>query len=291
MASAIGWSARLGLEPHEPDLSGWKSFVRKAKDPAGFVRIAICGKYTNLRDSYKSIVEAFIHAGVENDAKVELKWLDSEEIEAKGPDKFLQDVSGLLIPGGFGERGIEGKIAAIRYARERGMPFFGICLGLQCAVIEFSRSICGLAEANSTEFNLTTPDPVIDLMETQVQVEQKGGTMRLGAYRCQLQPRTLAHKAYKSTDISERHRHRYEVNNSYLDALRAKGLVIAGTNPDNNLVEVIELANHPWFVGVQFHPELKSRVLNAHPLFRDFRRRCARLQTEPPFRRAEGITA
>lgn len=262
--------ARLGLEAREPDLTGWKNFVRRVKDPAGLVRIAICGKYTDLHDAYKSIIEAFIHAGVDNDARVELKWLDSEEIEAKGADKFFTDVSGLLVPGGFGERGIEGKILAIRHARQAGIPFFGICLGLQCAVIEFARNVCGLPDANSTEFNLGTPNPVIDLMETQVQVVQKGGTMRLGAYRCQLQSGSLAGKAYKLEEISERHRHRFEVNNSYVELLQQHGMIIAGRNPETNLVEVVELSGHPWFVGVQFHPELKSRVLNAHPLFRDF---------------------
>ncbi|HPN34817.1 MAG TPA: CTP synthase [bacterium] len=261
---------RLGLEPREPDLSRWRQFVRRIKNPTAFCRIAVCGKYTNLHDSYKSIIEAFVHAGVENDAKVELKWLDSEEIEKKDPDAFMQDVNGLLIPGGFGERGIEGKIAAIRFAREQGLPFLGICLGLQCAVIEFSRNRCGLEEANSTEFNPATPHPVIDLMETQASVVQKGGTMRLGAYRCQLQKNSLAYKAYKKTEISERHRHRYEVNNAYLQPLQAQGLKIAGINPENKLVEVIELPEHPWFVGVQYHPELKSRALAASPLFREF---------------------
>jgi len=261
---------RLGLEPREPDLSRWRQFVRRIKNPAAFCRIAVCGKYTDLHDSYKSIIEAFVHAGVENDAKVELKWLDSEEIEKKGAAAFMQDVNGLLIPGGFGERGIEGKIAAIRFAREQMVPFFGICLGLQCAGIEFSRNCCGLEEANSTEFNPATPHPVIDLMETQVSVVQKGGTMRLGAYRCQLQKNSLAFKAYKTTEISERHRHRYEVNNAYLQPLQAKGFKIAGINPENNLVEVIELPDHPWFVGVQYHPELKSRALAASPLFREF---------------------
>jgi len=262
--------ARLGLEPCEPDLTGWKNFVRRAKDPAGYVRIAICGKYTNLKDSYKSIIEAFIHAGVENDARVELKWLESEEIEAKGAARFFDDVSGLLVPGGFGERGIEGKIAAVRHAREQGIPFFGICLGMQCAVIEFSRNICGLKGANSTEFDPQSPHPVIDLMETQIKVEEKGGTMRLGAYRCEVEPDTHTFKAYRSGEISERHRHRYEVNNSYLERLTGEGLIVAGRNPESGLVEIIELAGHPWFVGVQFHPELKSRVLAAHPLFREF---------------------
>jgi len=261
---------RLGLEPHDPDLARWRQFVRKIKNPSNFCRIAICGKYTDLHDSYKSIIEAFVHAGVENNARVELKWLDSEEIEKKGPEKFLQDVTGLLIPGGFGERGIEGKIAAIRHAREKKIPFLGICLGLQCAVIEFSRHVCGLADANSTEFNSSTPHPVIDLMETQLKVAQKGGTMRLGAYRCQLNPAGLSFRAYKKEEISERHRHRYEVNNAYLELLKKQGLLVAGINPETQLVEVIELPDHPWFIGVQYHPELKSRALEASPLFRDF---------------------
>jgi CTP synthase len=260
---------RLGLEPREPDLSGWRAFVRKVTNPAGYVRIAICGKYTDLLDSYKSIIEAFVHAGVENNCRVDLKWLDSEEIESRGTKKYLRDVSGLLIPGGFGERGIEGKIAAIQYARENNIPFLGICLGLQCAVIEYVRNVCGLEEANSTEFDSTTPHPVIDLMETQVEVEEKGGTMRLGAYQCQVEKDTFAFDAYKQTNISERHRHRFELNNKYLDTLTKNGMRVAGRNPETNLVEIIEIKDHNWFVGVQFHPELKSRVLKAHPLFRD----------------------
>lgn len=261
---------RLNLKCDKPELKGWHNFVRKVKNPTGWVRIAICGKYTDLRDAYKSIIEAFVHSGVENDAKVELKWLDSEEIERKGADKYLDDVSGLLIPGGFGDRGIEGKIAAIRLARVHQLPFFGICLGLQCAVIEFARNVCNFTDANSTEFNSDTPNPVIDLMETQVKVVQKGGTMRLGAYRCFLKENSLTHKAYKIKEISERHRHRYELSNQYVKKLEKHGIVVAGINPDNGLVEVIELKDHPWFIGVQFHPELKSRVLHAHPLFRDF---------------------
>lgn len=262
-------ASRLGLEKREPDLSGWKTFVRKISNPAGYVRIAICGKYTDLHDSYKSILESFVHAGVENDCRVEVRWTDSEEIEKKGAESFLSDVSGLLIPGGFGERGVEGKISAIQYAREHNMPFLGICLGLQCAVIEFARNVCNLPDANSTEFDRATDYPVIDLMETQVKVTQKGGTMRLGAYRCELSEDSKAFKAYKKRMISERHRHRFEVNNQFIDTLQKHGMKIAGTNPDNGLVEVIELEEHPWFVGVQFHPELKSRALDAHPLFRD----------------------
>ncbi len=261
---------RLGLTPREPDLSGWRDFVRKVGNPSNFVRIAICGKYTNLKDSYKSIIESFVHSGVENNAKVELKWLDAELIEKNGAEQYMKDITGLLIPGGFGERGIEGKIRSIKYARENNIPFFGICLGLQCAVIEFARNICGIENANSTEFDPSSPHPVIDLMETQVKVVEKGGTMRLGAYDCKIVKDTKAHNAYKKVNISERHRHRFEFNNSYLKDLTNKGLIISGTNPDTGLVEMIELKDHPWFVGVQFHPELKSRALNAHPLFREF---------------------
>ena len=262
---------RLGLASAKPDLSKWKNFVHKIKDPANFVRIAICGKYTNFHDSYKSIIEAFAHAGVENDAKVELKWLDSEELERTDEiEKHLRDISGLLIPGGFGERGIEGKIVAIQYARTNRLPFFGICLGLQCGVIEFARNVCGLEAANSTEFDAATPHPVIDLMETQIKIVDKGGTMRLGAYDCILEEDTKSFEAYKIREISERHRHRYEFNNSYMDRMTRHGLKIAGMNPKTGLVEIVELKDHPWYLGVQFHPELKSRVLKAHPLFREF---------------------
>jgi CTP synthase len=265
---------RLGLPAQEPDLSGWKDFARKLADPSGYVRIGICGKYTNLRDSYKSIIEAFVHSGAENDVKVDLKWLDSEEIERNGAERYLDDVTGLLIPGGFGERGIEGKILAIEYARKKQMPFFGICLGLQCAVIEFARNVCGMHGANSTEFDEMTPFPVIDKLPEQLKVTQKGGTMRLGAYTCNLVKRSRAYEAYKQTPISERHRHRFEMNNKYLDQLTSKGLKVVGVNPDTDLVEIIELQDQPWFVGVQFHPELKSRVLDTHPLFRDFVKAC-----------------
>jgi CTP synthase len=265
---------RLGLPIQEPDLSGWKDFARKLADPSGYVRIGICGKYTNLRDSYKSIIEAFVHSGAENDVKVDLKWLDSEEIERNGAERYLDDVTGLLIPGGFGERGIEGKILAIECARKKQMPFFGICLGLQCAVIEFARNVCGMHGANSTEFDEMTPYPVIDKLPEQLKVTQKGGTMRLGAYTCNLVKRSHAYEAYKQTPISERHRHRFEMNSKYLDQLTSKGLKIVGVNPDTDLVEIIELQNQPWFVGVQFHPELKSRVLDTHPLFRDFVKAC-----------------
>ncbi|MBN1480613.1 CTP synthase [candidate division KSB1 bacterium] len=261
---------RLGLPERESDLKGWKKFVHKVKNPTHYIRIGICGKYTELKDSYKSIIEAFVHAGVDNDAKVELKWLDSEEITLDNAAKFFTDISGLLVPGGFGERGSEGKIAAINYARKNNVPYFGICLGLQCAIIEFARHVCGLKNANSTEFNEKTPHPVIDLMETQIDVTEMGGTMRLGAWDCKLEKDSKAYAAYGKTMIAERHRHRYEVNNSYVSLLKENGLRIAGTNPDSGLVEVIELPEHLWFVGVQYHPELKSRVLDTHPLFRDF---------------------
>lgn len=261
---------RLGLRDREADLKGWKKFVKKVHNPAQYVRIGICGKYTELKDSYKSIIEAFVHAGVDNDAKVELKWLDSEEITIDNVDKFFTDISGLLVPGGFGERGSEGKIAAVNYARTNNVPFFGICLGLQCAIIEFARHVCGLENANSMEFNEKTPHPVIDLMETQIDVTDMGGTMRLGAWDCVLEKGTKAYDAYGTTKISERHRHRYEVNNEYVDELKKNGMRIAGVNPHSGLVEVIELPDHPWFIGVQYHPELKSRVLDTHPLFREF---------------------
>ncbi len=260
----------LKLKKREPDLSGWKSFVHKIKNPSSFARIAICGKYTNLRDSYKSIIEAFVHAGVENDAKVELKWVDSEKVSGDNIVNLMQDCSGLLIPGGFGERGTEGMVAAVQFARTHRLPYFGICLGLQCAVVEFARHLCQLENANSTEFDSDTPHPVIDLMETQIPVKQKGGTMRLGQYRCILSKGSSCYKAYGRKEISERHRHRYEVNNQYRETLEENGLLVAGVNPENNLVEAIEVKDHPWFVGVQFHPELKSRALGAHPLFRDF---------------------
>ncbi len=263
-------AARLGLPNRQADLKGWKTFVSKVKNPTHYVRIGICGKYTELRDSYKSIIEAFVHAGVDNDAKVELKWLDSEQMNRENAHTFFNDISGLLVPGGFGERGSEGKIAAVNYARTANLPFFGICLGLQCAIIEFARSVCGMEGANSTEFDPETPHPVIDLMETQIDVTEMGGTMRLGAWDCTLVKNSLAFQAYGTSKISERHRHRYEVNNNYVSTLQEHGLKVAGTNPNSGLVEVIEIADHPWFVGVQYHPELKSRVLDTHPLFREF---------------------
>jgi len=252
------------------NLEDWRNLVARIKNPRHQVDIAICGKYVGLKDSYKSIVESFIHAGVENDAKVHLHWVDAEEIEKSGIPDTLRQVHGLLVCPGFGSRGVEGKITAIQYARENKMPFLGICLGLQCAVIEFARHVCHLPKANSTEFDEQALDPVIDKMETQVNVQQMGGTMRLGGYKCQLKTDTHTHAAYRREMIVERHRHRWEVNNRYLATLERNGLIISGRNPETELVEIMELQNHPWFVGVQFHPELKSRALRAHPLFREF---------------------
>ncbi len=279
---------RLGIECGPPDLKSWREFVYKIKNPSAFVRIAIVGKYTELHDSYKSIVEAFVHAGVENDARVELKWVSSEILEKRSPADYLSDVAGILVPGGFGERGIEGKVRAVQYARENKVPFFGICLGLQVAVIEFARHVCGLEGAHSREFEEETPHPVIDLLPTQVNIENLGGTMRLGAYRCKIRPGTLAYKAYGATEVSERHRHRYEFNNPYREQMQKCGLVISGVNPDMDLVEIIELENHPWFLGVQFHPELKSRALRAHPLFREFVR--AALEYKARRQAVDGVT-
>jgi CTP synthase len=271
---------KLRLDLHEPDLIRWEDIVRKLKEPKNDVTIAIVGKYTGLKDSYKSLIEALSHGGIANDARVNLQWIDSEAVEVQGPERFLSEADGILVPGGFGHRGIEGKLKAIRYAREKKIPYFGICLGMQCAVIEFSRNLCGLS-ANSTEFDINTKNPVIYLMEQwydfrkggiEVRSEdsQKGGTMRLGAYPCMLEEGTNAFKAYGTKEISERHRHRYEFNNAYRDILTKQGMKISGLSPDRELVEIIEIEDHPWFLGCQFHPEFKSRPTNPHPLFKAF---------------------
>ena len=255
----------------EARLGDWKEIVNRIKKPSrGTVKIAIVGKYIELPDAYKSIIESFVHAGAANDVKVEIKWVSAEELDEREPEEFLSDVCGILVPGGFGERGVEGKIKAVKFARENKIPFFGICLGMQCAVIEFARNVAGLEGAHSAEFSLTTPYPVIDLMEEQRGVEEKGGTMRLGAYPCVLKEGTFSFDAYGKKEISERHRHRYEFNNQFRETLEKAGLVIAGTSPDGKLVEVIEIRNHPWFVAVQFHPEFKSRPRSPHPLFVNF---------------------
>ncbi|MBZ0180004.1 MAG: CTP synthase [Melioribacteraceae bacterium] len=260
---------KLKMPDIKVDIDKWKAFVDKIKNPSGEVNIGVCGKYTDVIDAYKSISEAFIHAGAENDVKVNVKYFSSEEIEEKGTEELLNKFDGILVPGGFGERGIEGKISAAEYARVNKIPYFGICLGMQCSVIEFARNVCGIKRANSSEF-LNGKYSVIDLMPEQKKVRNKGATMRLGAYPCVLMNGTKAKKAYKKDKISERHRHRYEVNNDFREVLQQNGLIISGVSPDNNLVEMIELEDHPWYVGCQFHPELKSRATKAHPLFRDF---------------------
>ena len=261
---------RLGLDNGTPQLEEWRNLVKRIKNPVRSIDIGVCGKYVGLKDSYKSIIESFTHAGVANDVKVNLHWIDSEKIETDGMPPEMHRISGLLVCPGFGSRGIEGKIKAIQFVRENGIPFLGICLGLQCAVIEFARHVCNLPCANSTEFNEKTDNPVIDKMETQVNLKEMGGTMRLGAYTCNLIAGTKTRQAYGSDKISERHRHRWEVNNRYVEILEKHGLRVSGRNPETSLVEIMELKNHPWFVGVQFHPELKSRALRAHPLFREF---------------------
>lgn len=260
---------RLHLPDKKIKLEDWEVFVSGVKSPQKTVEVALCGKYTEHMDAYKSIMEAFIHAGAENSAKVIVKNISAEDCEVEDVADLLKGVSGLLIPGGFGERGIEGKINAIRYARENNIPFFGICLGLQCAVIEFARNVCGISKANSSEFK-KNKFSVIDLMPDQKNIKNMGATMRLGAYPCVIQENTLAEKAYKINHISERHRHRYEVNNKYRSILNSRGMVFSGLSPDRELVEMIELKDHAWFLGCQFHPELKSRATKAHPLFREF---------------------
>jgi len=261
---------RLEL-PGKVDVSYLETFIKKYKKPKYQVNIAMCGKYTELPDAYKSVLEAFIHAGVENDARVNVNWVATEDIKSdKDAERIFDNMDGVLLLPGFGSRGSEGKILSCKYARENSIPFLGICLGLQCAVIEFARNVCGLKGANSTEFDKKTTYPVIDLMESQRAIKRKGGTMRLGAYDCQIETGTKSFSAYRKKQISERHRHRWEVNNRYRDRLEKNGLKISGINKELNLVEIIELPSHPWYVAGQFHPELKSRVSKAHPLFREF---------------------
>ncbi|MFH1502875.1 MAG: CTP synthase [Candidatus Eisenbacteria bacterium] len=261
---------KLDIEDGEPDLAGMAQLVERVKHPAREVNIAICGKYIGLKDAYKSIVEAFVHAGAANDARVNLVWVDAEEVERRGTaSEVLAECDGLLVPGGFGERGIEGKILSVGHARTEGLPFLGICLGLHVGVVEFARNVCGLEGANSTEFDKATPHPVIDLLPEQEAVEDMGGTMRLGGCECVFAPGTRTAGAYGADAVRERHRHRYEYNNEYRELLESKGLVSAGVNPEKNLVEVVELSDHPWFVACQFHPEFLSRPGRAHPLFRE----------------------
>ena len=260
---------KLDLTCPKANLREWRKLVERIENPAGTVRIGLCGKYTDHQDAYKSITEAFIHAGAANNVRVDLTWVRAEDIERDGAEPHLRNLSGLLVAPGFGERGVEGKIQAIQYVRTKNIPFFGICLGLQCAVIEYARNVCGMPDANSTEFK-QTPHNVIDMMLEQKKVKDYGGTMRLGSFPCRLEKGTRAHKAYRSELIHERHRHRFEVNDAFKAQLQDKGMIISGICPDNGLVEMIELPDHPWFVAGQFHPELKSRATNAHPLFRDF---------------------
>ena len=262
---------RLGLICHMPDLTEWATMVHRAKHPQGSVEIALVGKYVALHDAYLSVAEALTHGGIENDVKVNIRWVDSETVTDGNAAELLDGADGVLVPGGFGSRGIEGKIAAVRWARESRVPFLGICLCMQMAVVEYARHVCGWADAHSSELDPATTHPVIDLMPDQRGVTAKGGTMRLGAYPCKVVSRgSRTYQAYGAEEISERHRHRYEFNNEYRDALTQAGLELAGLSPDGRLVEIVELPGHPWFVGVQFHPELKSRPNKAHPLFRAF---------------------
>jgi len=272
---------KLNIWTRAPRLDNWEEIVRCLKEPTSSVTIAIVGKYVDLTESYKSLNEALRHGGIPNDCRVNLKFVDSEKLEKSNCKDIIEDVDGILVPGGFGSRGIDGKICAAKYAREEKIPYFGICLGMQVAVIEFARNVADMADANSQEFDKNTPYPVIYLMtewyddktgtvQQRDTTSDKGGTMRLGAYPCMVKEDTLAHKAYGISDISERHRHRYEFNNTFIDRLEEKGLVISGTSPDAELVEIVEIEDHPWYLGCQFHPEFKSSPMDPHPLFREF---------------------
>ena len=271
---------KLNIWTGRPNLKEWERIVKRIKQPRYETTIAVVGKYVGLVESYKSLTEALIHGGIANDARVKLRYVDSEQVEKEGPERLLEGVNGVLVPGGFGTRGIEGKIRAIQYAREKRIPYFGICLGMQCAVIEIARHCAGLKGANSSEFDIHTPHPVIYLMEEWMDRNQviqkrsletvKGGTMRLGSYPCRIEEGSLASEAYNKKLISERHRHRYEFNNAYLEQLGAVGLTYSGTSPDKGLVEIVELKDHPWFLGCQFHPEFRSKPREPHPLFREF---------------------
>ncbi len=260
----------LGLETPEPDLDGWSEFVDRIVNPTDEVHIAVVGKYIELQDAYKSIYEALTHAGAAHDTRVVCKRVDAEDIERDGVEAILDGMNGILIPGGFGDRGIEGKVAAAEYARTHGIPYFGLCLGMQIATIEFARNVCGLDAANSTEFDPESPHPVICLLEEQKEITQKGGSMRLGTWVCNLTPDSRSHKLYKADTINERHRHRFEFNANYQEQLENAGLVIAGTSPDGSLVEIVEIAGHPFYVAVQFHPEFLSKPNKPHPLFSGF---------------------
>ena len=260
----------LHLQLQEPDLREWDSLVQRITHPEHEIIVALVGKYVGLKESYKSLTEALVHGGIGTSTRPIIRWVESEDIEQRGADRVLADVDGVIVPGGFGNRGIEGKIAAIRYARVQGVPFLGLCLGMQCAVIEFARNVAGLPDANSSEFIPDGPTSVIDLMHDQRAVEEKGGTMRLGSYPCALEKGSRAHEAYGRVEVQERHRHRYEFNNAFKDRLTKHGLVLSGLSPDGRLVEIIELQQHPWFLATQFHPEFNSRPRKPHPLFQGF---------------------
>jgi CTP synthase len=262
---------KLGLDAPPPDLSRWKELVQRITNPHERVRVAVVGKYTDYVDSYKSVVEALIHGGIANDVGVDISWISSERfIDMPRTQEVLRDVDALLVPGGFGVRGVEGMVEAIRYARESGLPFFGICLGMQTAIIEFARNVCGVVDSNSSEFAPECDNAVISLMESQQHVTDVGGTMRLGAYPCRLARGSRAAEIYGVAEVSERHRHRYEVSNRYRDLFVQNGMRLSGVSPDGQLVEIIELGKHPWFIGCQFHPELQSRPTRPHPLFAGF---------------------
>jgi CTP synthase len=263
---------KLGLkEDKEPSLSPWKDFVTKLKNPKQTTKIGLVGKYVELPDSYKSIMESFVHAGAVNECKVDLDCIHSEDITEQNYTEVFKQYKGILVAPGFGDRGIEGKILAAKYARENKIPFLGICLGMQCAVIEFAKNVLKLEKAHSTEMDHKTPYPVIDLMEEQKEITEKGGTMRLGSYPCHIDDKkSIVYQAYKRKEIFERHRHRYEFNNNFLEQFQKAGMQATGINPETCLVEIVELSDHPWFVGTQFHPEYSSTVLNPHPLFVDF---------------------
>ena len=260
----------LGLKNRKCHLEKWEEIVEKIKNPKHKVKIAIVGKYVDLQDSYKSLTEAMNHGGIANETEVEQDWIDSESIEKEGPESFLSGVDAILVPGGFGNRGIEGKIAAVRWARETHIPFLGICLGMQCAVIEFARNVAGLTGANSSEFDPITPHPVIDILPEQKDIKNKGGTMRLGHYKCIIAQNSLAYKVYRKSEVLERHRHRYECNPLYKERLEEKGLIISGVSPDGRLVEIVSLKGHPWFIACQFHPEFQSKPMAPHPVFSNF---------------------
>ena len=266
---------KLGLEDNtDVKLDQWCNFLEGLQNPKQNITIGLVGKYVELQDAYKSISEAIIHGGVKNNCKVKVNWIHSEDINDTNVGEKLSRLNGVLVAPGFGDRGMEGKISAIKYVRKNNIPFFGICLGMQSAVIEFTRNVLEFEGANSTEMNENTPYPVIDLMEEQKEVSEKGGTMRLGAYDCVISKDSKSYDCYNDTNIRERHRHRYEFNNKYKSDLEESGLIATGINPKNNLVEIVEILNHPWFVGVQFHPEYKSTVANPHPLFVGFIKAC-----------------